>query len=150
MGANLRSSMSRPRLDIDVEMRSGNHGGGCAAVLYWQLTSGELPELLTGDSAVKATVVGLQGDLAGKRFAIGEAPVTFGRGESDIVIADRSVSRLHAEIRQEDDGYVIADRGSSNGTWVNGDAITTHRLQSGDEILIAGQRFKFEVSGGAE
>jgi hypothetical protein len=96
---------------------------------------------------VKATVVGLQGDLAGRRFAIGDEPITFGRGESDIVIADRSVSRLHAEIRQEADGYVIADRGSSNGTWVNGSAVTTHRLQPGDEIMIAGQRFKFEVSG---
>ena len=116
-------------------------------MLYWQLTSGGLPELLTGDGAVKATVVGVQGDLAGRRFAIGDAPVTFGRGESDIVIADRSVSRLHAEIRQEADGYVIADRGSSNGTWVNGAAITSHRLRPGDEIMIAGQRFKFEVAG---
>jgi len=99
---------------------------------------------------VKATVVGVQGDLAGKRFAIGDTPVTFGRGESDIVIADRSVSRLHAEIRQEDEGYVIADRGSSNGTWVNGAAVTTHRLRSGDEIMIAGQRFRFEALESAE
>ena len=80
---------------------------------------------------MKASVVGLQGDLAGKRFAIGDAPVTFGRGENDIVIADPSVSRLHAEIRQEADGFVIADRGSSNGTWVNGVVITTHAPPAG-------------------
>jgi FHA domain len=124
--------------------------GGWTTALYWHLTSGELPKC-TGDAAVKATVVGLQGDLAGKRFAIGDEPVTFGRGESDIVIADRSVSRLHAEIRPEDDGYILADRGSSNGTWVNGVALTDqYRLQPGDEIMIAGQRFKFEVSGATE
>jgi hypothetical protein len=99
---------------------------------------------------VKANVVGLQGDLAGKRFVIDGGPVTFGRGEdNDIVIADPSVSRLHAELRQEADGYVIVDRGSSNGTWVNGAAITAHRLRSGDEIMIAGQRFRFEPSAEA-
>jgi hypothetical protein len=53
---------------------------------------------------------------------------------------------VHAELRQEADGYVIVDRGSSNGTWVNGAAVTTHRLRPGDEIMIAGQRFRFEPS----
>jgi pSer/pThr/pTyr-binding forkhead associated (FHA) protein len=94
---------------------------------------------------VKAIVVGLQGDLAGKRFPIGHAPVTFGRGEdNDIVILDPAVSRLHAELSQEGDGYVIADRGSANGTKVNGTVITTHRLRPGDEITIATHRFGFE------
>ncbi len=95
---------------------------------------------------MKAAVVGLHGDLDGKRFAIGGAPVTIGRGEdNDIVIADPSVSRLHAELRQEADGYVITDRGSSNGTRVNGATITTRHLRPGDEIAIAEHRFSFEL-----
>lgn len=99
---------------------------------------------------MRATVVGLHGDLAGRRFAIGSAPVTFGRGEdNDIVLADPLVSRLHAELRQEADGYVIADRGSSNGTRVNGVAITTHHLRPGDEIAIADHRFSFEMKADA-
>ena len=104
----------------------------------------------TGDDTVKAAVVGLHGDLAGRRFAIGGSPVTFGRdNDNDIVIPDPSVSRLHAEIRQEADGYVVVDRGSSNGTWVNGAAIAAHRLRSGDEIAIAGHRFGFEMTADA-
>jgi len=100
---------------------------------------------------VKATVVGHRGDLAGKRFPIGGEPVTFGRDEdSDIVIADPSVSRLHAVLRQEADGYVITDRGSQNGTWVNGARITTHHLRPGDEIMIAGQKFSFELSSSGD
>jgi len=85
---------------------------------------------------VKAIVVGLHGDLVGKRFPIGQAPVTFGRGEdNDIVIPDPAVSRLHAELRQEGDGFVIADRGSANGTVVNGalmpdDAVLRTHLES--------------------
>ena len=68
---------------------------------------------------MKASVVGVHGDLAGKRFPIGDAPVTFGRGEdNDIVIPDPAVSRVHAELRQEADGFVVADRGSAYGTTV--------------------------------
>jgi Inner membrane component of T3SS, cytoplasmic domain len=95
---------------------------------------------------VKASVVGLHGNLAGQRFAVGDAPVTFGRGEdNDIVIADPAVSRVHAELRQEADGFVITDRGSSNGTRVNGVKVTTQHLRPGDEITIATHRFAFEA-----
>jgi hypothetical protein len=94
---------------------------------------------------VKAFVVGLRGDLSGKRFPVGDAPVTFGRGDdNDIVIHDPAVSRLHAELGQEADGFVISDRGSSNGTRVNGVVITSQRLQPGDEITIASHPFSFE------
>jgi hypothetical protein len=91
--------------------------------------------------------MGLNGDLAGKRFPIGHAPVTFGRGEDNgIVIADPAVSRLHAKLWQEGDGFVIADLGSANGTKVNGAVITTHYLRPGDEIAIATHRFGFEAA----
>ena len=94
---------------------------------------------------MKASVVGLHGILSGVRFPVGDAPVTFGRGEDcDIVIADPAVSRHHAELRQEADGFVITDRGSSNGTRVNGVKITIQHLRPGDEIAIATHRFAFE------
>jgi pSer/pThr/pTyr-binding forkhead associated (FHA) protein len=96
---------------------------------------------------MKASIVGLHGDLAGRQYTVGSAPVTFGREEdNDVVIADPSASRYHAELRQEADGYVIADRGSSNGTWVNNVAITTYHLRPGDEVKIGNQKFTFEVS----
>jgi hypothetical protein len=101
---------------------------------------------------VKASVVGVHGDLAGKRFPIGDAPVTFGRGEDcDIVIPDPAVSRHHAELRQEADGFIVSDRGSANGTRVNGTLITgPQRLRPGDEILVATHLFRFEpVDAGA-
>ena len=100
-----------------------------------------------GDGAVRTSIVGLQGDLVGMRFAIGGTPVTLGREEdNDVVINDPSVSRWHAELRQEADGYVFTDRHSSNGTRVNGAVITTHHLRSGDEIMIGDQKLRFEVS----
>jgi FHA domain len=65
---------------------------------------------------------------------------TIGRGrESDIAIADDSVSRVHAEIWLEDDGsLMLADRGSSNGTELiragQASAIAKTVLLTGDQI----------------
>ena len=101
---------------------------------------------------MKASVVAVRGELAGKRFPIGDAPATFGRGEDcDVVIPDPAVSRLHAELRQEADGFVVSDRGSANGTRVNGTLITgAQRLRPGDEIMIASHLFRFEpIDAGA-
>jgi pSer/pThr/pTyr-binding forkhead associated (FHA) protein len=108
--------------------------------MLWASTVGRFGVREMGEGAVRTSIVGVQGDLVGMSFAISGAPVTFGREEdNDVVIHDPSVSRWHAELQQEADGYVLTDRHSSNGTWVNGAAITTtHRLRSGDEIMIAG------------
>ena len=94
-----------------------------------------------------ATVVGLQGALAGQRFKVGSESITFGRSdENDVVLNNLLTSRVHAELRHEDGGYLLHDRGSSNGTWVNGRRVTVHRLQPGDEIVIGGEAFRFETS----
>ncbi len=93
-----------------------------------------------------AVIVGLQGDLAGKKFALGSGPLTFGRGdENDVVIANPAASRVHAEIRREAERHVLYDRGSSNGTWVNGTAVESHQLEPGDQIMIGDDVFRFEV-----
>ncbi|MGN6681513.1 MAG: FHA domain-containing protein [Streptosporangiaceae bacterium] len=93
-----------------------------------------------------ATVVVLEGSLAGKKFVIGSEPLTFGRGEeNDIVLSTPSASRLHAELRREATGYVLYDRGSTNGTWVNGAPVTVRPLKPGDQIQIGDEAFRFDV-----
>src|SRR5580658_6362273 len=94
-----------------------------------------------------ATVVGLQGPLTGKRFTIGSQPLTFGRSiENDVVLTSLHASRVHAELRSEAGGYVLRDRGSTTGTWVNGRQVTTRLLQPGDKIMIGQEAFRFETS----
>ena len=94
-----------------------------------------------------ATVTGLDGALAGKPFTVGSRPITFGRGdENDVVISNLLASRVHAELRPEAGGYVLQDRGSSNGTWVNGSRVSAQQLHPGDEIVIGGETFRFETS----
>ena len=83
-----------------------------------------------------ATVVGLEGALAGERFTVSSDSITFGRDdENDVVLTNLLTSRVHAELRHQDGGYVLHDRGSSNGTWVNRRRVTVHRLQPGDQVV---------------
>ena len=57
---------------------------------------------------------------------------------NDIVLSHSDVSRNHAQLMENDRGeIVIADCGSTNGTYVNGMKISTHTLRPGDRIMIA-------------
>ena len=57
----------------------------------------------------------------GDRFTLAERVITIGRQpEWNIVLADPNVSRNHAEIRPQGDGFVVVDLGSTNGSRVNG------------------------------
>ena len=59
--------------------------------------------------------------LAKKRGASFPDRITIGRtGNNDVTIPDTSVSRLHAYIRRDGKGWVVADAGSKNGTWLAG------------------------------
>ncbi|MGW4897574.1 FHA domain-containing protein [Kitasatospora sp. NPDC004240] len=98
-----------------------------------------------------AAIIGREGPLTGRRFPVATRPVTFGRsGDSSVVIASGSASRLHAEVVREADRYVLYDRGSRNGTLVNGRAVTRHILSPGDLISIGGEVFAFEVADAME
>ncbi|MDH3202020.1 MAG: FHA domain-containing protein [Myxococcales bacterium] len=59
-------------------------------------------------------------------------------------VLDRVVSKEHCHIELVDDGYVLKDLGSLNGTFVNGERVHEHPLKPGDEITIGSTRIVFE------
>jgi pSer/pThr/pTyr-binding forkhead associated (FHA) protein len=63
--------------------------------------------------------------------------------DNDIVFQETSVSRNHAEIRYEDDKYILYDQKSTAGTFVNGLKIDRCVLNSGDLISLATIQFMF-------
>jgi pSer/pThr/pTyr-binding forkhead associated (FHA) protein len=66
-----------------------------------------------------------------------ECNLTFGRhGENDIVLRDSSVSRHHACFIKEGENLFITDKGSKNGTIVNGLKVESVRLEDGDVVRI--------------
>jgi len=75
----------------------------------------------------------------------GRATLSLGRDpQNDTVIDHPAVSRLHARIVRRDGAFVIADLGSTNGTFVNGERIVGERvLKPGDSIRIGPCRLVF-------
>jgi pSer/pThr/pTyr-binding forkhead associated (FHA) protein len=54
-------------------------------------------------------------------FPLRAAVITIGRGAGcDLVLDYDYVSRLHARIEKTEDGYMLVDCQSTNGTFVNG------------------------------
>jgi pSer/pThr/pTyr-binding forkhead associated (FHA) protein len=78
--------------------------------------------------------------LDGKRiFSLTQAVVNIGRRpDNHIVIEDRRVSRLHAQLRVVQGVYMIFDLDSAGGTFVNGIQLQQCALFPGDVISLAG------------
>ena len=58
-----------------------------------------------------------------------------------LVFADDTVSRRHAELRLLDGRWILRDLGSSNGTWVNGRRVMEAEVAPGDEVSLGHCRF---------
>lgn len=84
-------------------------------------------------------------DGLGRRLVVIDKPVlTIGRRtESDVRLVGSDVSREHAELAVEDGKYLLRDRGSRYGTFVNGAPVSEHTLTHGDKV-------QFGRTGGAE
>jgi signal transduction histidine kinase len=84
-----------------------------------------------------ASLFVIQGADQGKRFEFMASPVALGRDNSNAVrLHDTEVSRRHAELRLEREGYCIVDLGSANGTFVNGLPVEQTALESGDRVQL--------------
>src|SRR5688572_11788397 len=81
-----------------------------------------------------------------------------GRGvASDIAIYDPTISRRHAELTVGTDGVQVKDLGSSNGTCINGNRVSTGLLNPNDSITFGKVLFQLKelrpsgyVSGGGQ
>ncbi len=85
----------------------------------------------------KATLLVIQGDDQGTRFEVDDSEVGIGRSpRNEIRILDTEISRMHASLEFRANSFVLTDRDSSNGTFVNGVAIKSSKLKSGDQIQL--------------
>jgi sigma-B regulation protein RsbU (phosphoserine phosphatase) len=91
-----------------------------------------------------AVLVHLTQDGQRHYYTLSEQPAKIGRADDvDIHLGEPLVSRVHARIDKQGDGWVLHDLGSRNSTRVNGELIHERRLSHGDEILFARARCLF-------
>lgn len=87
-----------------------------------------------------------RGPKTGMTYVLPEGNTTVGRHpESDIFLNDVTVSRQHCRFVVED-GLMVEDSGSTNGTYVNDARVDKATLKAGDEVLVG--RFHFVVAHG--
>lgn len=81
----------------------------------------------------------------GDVYEVTSNPFTIGKSQTcSLVIADKVVSRHHAEVVQYGDKYFIKDLSSTNGTFINGNKLmadTDVELKDGQEIIFANKKF---------
>ncbi len=83
--------------------------------------------------------------LLGKRFVLDDSPTRVGRGtDNHIVLDSDSVSRRHAHFEARGNQWLVADDGSTNGTYCNDEQVLREVvLRNGDRIKVGSTIFKF-------
>jgi serine/threonine protein kinase len=110
----------------------------------------EQPDSPPGEPSLGAyELVATRGPLAPKRFPIPSHGLTVGRHQdNDMVLeGEPMVSRQHAIVVVEDGQYVVYDRDSANGTWVNDERVFRRVMQPGDRIQVWQSEFMLAPCG---
>jgi hypothetical protein len=70
--------------------------------------------------------------------------LSMGRSQTnELVLEDEAISGQHCRVRHEDEGWVLHDLGSTNGTRVNERRVDRHRLKGGDLISLGETSLQF-------
>jgi hypothetical protein len=110
----------------------------------------ERPSALPGWRG-RVRAIGLRGLFARTRELEAPPPASgafaIGRStECARVFEDRTVSRVHAQLRWVNGGWVLSDLGSMNGTWVNGWRIQEAWVRDGDRVQLGAVELKFRTA----
>jgi len=110
---------------------------GKTKVIRWE----EQPTKLTL-SKCKLTVT--SGENKGKEFVLSQPVIRVGtKKENEIGLKDETMSRIHFEILQTKEGYLLRDAESLNGTFINGVRVKEAFLSSGTTIRAGKTEMKF-------
>jgi len=84
------------------------------------------------------TLVVTEGPLAGTTLSLGDSEITLGRGGScTLVLEDDYASTKHAKLCPTEDGWLLEDLGSTNGTYLGRERVTRpSRVPPGTPIKI--------------
>lgn len=89
------------------------------------------------------------GAHAGQSFPVSDGNTTIGRsGDNTIVLDAPDVSRRHARLERNGHYLRIFDLNSTNGTWVNGEAVHISDVQPGDRVRVGSQELLLDASSG--
>jgi Ca-activated chloride channel homolog len=96
-------------------------------------------------AAIPAVLLGVGGPVAGTRFTLC-AENDIGRGlNNDLQVHSAMLSRSHARIMLIGTTWMLQDLGASNGSHVNGQQVTSCKLEDGDLIKLGDAELRFTL-----
>jgi pSer/pThr/pTyr-binding forkhead associated (FHA) protein len=105
-------------------------------------------EVAAPDSAQRAHLLVMTEGSPPVQFDLGGALISIGRAsDNDVILDDPLVSRHHCQLKLQHGAYGLADLGSRNGSWVNGERVSEVALGPGDRIRIGSTEIEFQVRG---
>jgi serine phosphatase RsbU (regulator of sigma subunit) len=86
-------------------------------------------------------------DYESSTIKMDKTRLTIGRSSrNDICLSDPFASRLHAELRRENEQMLLVDNGSANGTYLNGQKVTgAVRIRVGDVVRIGETEIEYST-----
>ncbi|HKW60861.1 MAG TPA: FHA domain-containing protein, partial [Candidatus Dormibacteraeota bacterium] len=116
-----------------------------------------LPETMAMPTRPPAAAVGAgpqaelkieSGPDAGHTHRATEKPVRLGRSpDNDVILRDPATSGHHARLERRGEAFWLVDLGSTNGTFVNGEAVQEKQLNHGDRLTVGQNSLHFSVIG---
>lgn len=95
----------------------------------------------------KAKLVVVDGPEKGQEFDLNKTKTYVGRSSvNDITVKDNSISSTHFELRAEEEGYLLRDVGSTNGTMLGGCRIKEVYLEPSATFRAGNSTFKLKPS----
>ncbi len=93
---------------------------------------------------MSARLAAISGKLKGAIFTLEDSALIIGRETAaNVCLPDASVSRRHSKIEKNDEGFVITDLESLNGTFINNVPIRSRVLEHGDRVRVGDSQFLF-------
>lgn len=100
---------------------------------------------------MEVALVRVTQDGKSQRVVLSKEQTVIGRQDTcQIRIPTAGISRKHCEVVVRDGSITINDLGSSNGTFLNQEKVTSHPAAAGDLLSIGGQVFLVQVNGEPE
>jgi pSer/pThr/pTyr-binding forkhead associated (FHA) protein len=147
MERKLLNAAPNPDLTTTISLASLRSVQGSVDQLLSQADRAVL-SVLAKLSPEDAMLVALIGPSKGARYLLNSDETSLGRSpDNQIFLDDVTVSRKHALISKTSKIYALKDLGSLNGTYLNGESISSSSLQDGDEVQIGKFRMHFFLGG---
>lgn len=128
--APVSSGMEATRLDSEADLLSS--------------LEHEVLPMAINDSGVPKLVI-LSSDKTWEVVLDGLDSITIGRGDANGVVLDQpGVSRQHAQVVRDGQGWLLRDMGSTNGTWRQSQRVDKQPLADGDVFRVGSVQIVFK------